>query len=241
MTITVITSFNDRYYTTIGKDCVDTWLKFWPEKTELICYVEEFSMPITDSRVSEISFDQLPREYFQFQNDPTLDSRVKIFAKKAYSIIHALENISSDRIMWLDADVITTKKLPLDIIESLCPNDTLLAYMRVWHHIDKHDINSQKVPSAESGVFVVNTKHPEFENFRKRYRQYYDERITDGLRRFYDGEVLGAVAKEFETRCKIIDLCAGLKKEYKSPLRHLLIGQFLIHYKAKHSKDEYGK
>ena len=45
MNIEIITSFNQRYYDLIGKDCVDTWLKYWPKELTLTCYVEEFRLP----------------------------------------------------------------------------------------------------------------------------------------------------------------------------------------------------
>lgn len=237
--ISVITSFNEKYYNLIGESSVISFLKHWPNKINLICYVEEFNLPIDNNRVVAIPFDNLSLEYYKFQQDTNFKDRVKIFAKKAYSIIHAFENNTADRILWLDADVISIRDLSTDFLLNLCPEDTLLAYMRVWHQIDKNDPTSDEVPSAESGFFIVNTKHQEFKNFSRRYTEYYDKRITKNLRRFYDGEVLGAVAKEFENKCKIIDLCDSLEKKYNSPMRHLEIGKYLTHYKSKHSKDQY--
>jgi hypothetical protein len=40
MNIEVITSFNQNYYDLIGKDSVDSWLKYWPKELSLTCYVE---------------------------------------------------------------------------------------------------------------------------------------------------------------------------------------------------------
>ena len=45
MKLEIITSFNQKYYDLIGKDCVDSWLKYWPEEYSLTCYVEEFTIP----------------------------------------------------------------------------------------------------------------------------------------------------------------------------------------------------
>lgn len=239
MNISVITSFNEHYYNLIGKSSVDSFLKFWPADISLTCYVEEFTMPTADSRINKITFDNLSKEYFVFQQDTRFKDRVKTFAKKAYSIIHALENNTADRIIWLDADVVSIKQLSVDMLLELCPDDALLSYMRVWHNKDKTDPTSEEIPSAESGFFIVNTKHPNFRNFSDRYREYYDNRLTAGLRRFYDGEVLGAVAKEFEAQCKIIDLCSVVEKKYNSPLRHLPIGRYIVHYKSKHSKNQF--
>lgn len=231
MKIEVITSFNKEYYDTIGHECVETWLKYWPKDLALTCYVEEFTLP-EQARICQIPFTELGFEYWLFMRNTERD-RVKIFAKKAYSIIHAFEHSTADRIVWLDADVITEKQLPLKVLQGLCLNDTLATFMGVTH--------DGQWFSAETGIFVVNTQHPEFRAFAARYREYYDRRIKDGIRRFYDGEVFGAVVKEFEGRAKFNDLCAGLEKNYKTPLKHTVLGPYLHHYKAKHSKDEFAK
>jgi hypothetical protein len=240
-TISAITSFNKHYYNLIGKDSVDTWVKYWPKNVELVVYAEEFTVPNIDTRIREISFTELPKEYAEFQSDPAIGGRVKTFAKKAYSIIHAFDNNTAERIIWMDADALTLKPVPFEFLESLCPDDTLLVYMRVWHNIVKEDPSSQRVPSAESGIFVVNTQHTEFQAFSQRYKQYYNERITAKLRRFYDGEVLGAVAQEFEGKCKIIDLCENFHKPFKTPLKHTTLGDYFYHLKSKHSKDQFAE
>jgi hypothetical protein len=238
MKIEIITSFNERYYNGIGKECVETWLKYWPTNLKLTCYVEEFQLPEQD-RIKQISFTELGADYENFQNDPKYKNRVKIFSKKAYSIIHAFKNSTADRIIWIDADVLTLKDVPIEIIKNLCPNDTLLTYMRVWHHLDKANLQSSLVPSAESGVFAVNTEHQSFHQFADRYAEYYNKRLDKNIRRFYDGEVLGAVAKEFETSNKIIDLCQDFKKPYRTPIGHTILAPYLHHYKAKAAKSDF--
>ena len=236
--IVAITSFDQHYYNTIGRECVATWLQYWPADCDLVCYTEEFDFDTDDTRIQKISFDQLPPEYFDFQAS-TQGDRVKTFAKKAYSIIHAFENITADRIVWVDADVVSKAMLPHAVLEQLCPEDTLATFMGVWHNMDRDDPNSELKFSGETGVFVVNPSHPGFAEFAARYRQYYDQRLSENLRRFYDGEVFGAVVKELEHKYKFRDLVAELKKAYNSPLKHTKLGQYLVHYKSKHSKDDF--
>ena len=43
MIIKTITSFDETYYDKIGKDCVDSWLKYWPLNLKITCYVENFN------------------------------------------------------------------------------------------------------------------------------------------------------------------------------------------------------
>lgn len=230
MKIEVITSFNQEYYNNIGHACVASWLQYWPADYMLTCYVEEFCLP-DHPRINQIDFTELGESYRQFQSSDE-KGRVKTFAKKAYSVIHAMEHSQADRIIWLDADVLTTSPIPKSVVESLCPDNTLATYMQVYHEKD-----GREWVSAETGVFVLNTRHIEFTKFAQRYRQYYDEHIKTNLRRFYDGEVFGAVANEFNSSLK--DLCAGFKKKYKTPLRHTILGLYLNHYKSKHNKESF--
>ena len=231
MKIEVITSFDQAYYNRIGHACVATWLQYWPAELELTCYVEEFCLP-EQARIKQIDFTELGDSYSGFQQSSKFNDRVKTFAKKAYSVIHSMEHSTADRIIWLDADVLTTTRVPLDLLESLCPANSLATYMQVYH--EKED---RMWVSAETGIFVVNTRHTEFKAFAQRYRQYYDEHITENIRRFYDGEVFGAVANEFKS--SVIDLCADFTKQYKTPLRHTILGPYLNHYKSKHNKDNF--
>ena len=82
-------------------------------------------------------------------------------------------------------------------------------------------------------------KHPEFKNFAARYREYYDKHIKENLRRFYDGDVFGAVVEEFRSKAEFYDMCRELSKGYKTPLKHTWLGPYIHHYKAKHSKASY--
>lgn len=230
MKIDVITSFNQEYYNNIGHACVKTWLEHWPAELALTCYVEQFSLPTTP-RIKQIDFAELGDSYVAFQQSD-FKERVKTFAKKAYSVIHAMEHSQADRIIWLDADVLTTANIPINFIHALCPDRTLATYMQVYHEKD-----NRVWTSAETGIFVVNTKHPNFAAFARRYRQYYDQRLTQNIRRFYDGEVFGAVANEFKSDVR--DLCADFKKKYKTPLRHTILGPYLNHYKSKGNKNNF--
>lgn len=236
MKFEVITSFNKTYYDMIGKDCVESWLTHWPLELKLTCYVEEFALPATP-RIKQISFDKLGKDYINFQDSDEND-RVKIFAKKAYSVIHALQNSKAERVIWIDADVITKANIETAFLKSLCPEDTLAAFMGVQHHKIKDDHTSDLIFSAETGFFIINKTHQDFDIFLSRYSEYYNNHITNGLRRFYDGDVFGAVINEMK-ETKVNDLSATIKKAAKTPLKHIELGNYLHHFKSKGEKDRY--
>lgn len=233
MNIEIITSFNQHYYDLIGKDSVEAWLKYWPEDLTLTCYVEEFSLP-NHPRLKQISFDEFKPEYYEFQS--TADKQVKKFAKKAWSFIHAMENSTADRIVWLDADVLTTDTLPKQLLLDVLPDDVLSTHMGVTYLTAK-DGTPGRWFVPETGFFAVNTKHKSFDEFRKEYKRHYVERDQKNLRRFYDNDVYGYVFEKVNAPGN--DLCKDFVKPYKTPLRHTVFGPFLDHYKAKHSKAEF--
>lgn len=229
MNIEVITSFNRRYYDTIGYACVESWLKYWPEDLTLTCYVEDMSLP-EQKRIRQIPFTELGLEYEQFQQSDESD-RTKTFSKKAYSVIHAFENSTADLIIWVDADVVTKQALPKELLTSLCSNAQLAAFMSVDH---------DGWFSAETGIFAVNTRHPNFKQFADRYRERYNKHIKHDLRRFYDGEVFGAVVKEFGRdpyNAAMNDLCVNVKG--RTPLKFTELGIYLHHHKSKHAKEDF--
>jgi hypothetical protein len=235
--IQVITSFNQLYYDLIGKDSVSSFLEHWPTDLRLTCYVEEFRLPKHD-RVEQIDFSQLGPDYVQYQLDPSLNQSMKKFAKKAYSFMHAMNHSTAEWIVWLDADVITVQSLPIELLQRVLRPEHLSMYMGVTYYTDKSGTISGNWLVPETGVFAVNTQHEDFAAFRAEYCRRYHERDQNGLRRYYDNDVFGAALLSVPD-ASVFDLCAKFKKSYKTPLRHTVLGDHLIHYKAKHSKAEY--
>jgi hypothetical protein len=234
MNIDVITSFNQKYFDIIGNRCVSTWLKHWPRDMILTCYVENMRIPNL-TRTRQIEFDQLGSHYRDFQAAP-VKGRVHTFAKKAFSVIHAMHHSSADRIVWLDADVLTLRAVDRVLLEHIMPDDVVSTHMGVTYSADgRGRPGSWLVP--ETGVFVLNTRHERFCAFRDEYTRRYQDQDFVGLRRSYDNDVYGAVITKLDIPS--LDLCADLKKPYKTPLKHTVLGEYLHHYKAKHSKDHF--
>jgi hypothetical protein len=237
--IQIITSFNQRYYDLIGKDSVASFLKYWSRELSLTCYVEEFKMSTRSKRINQIDFSELDPDYARYQADTTLRPSDKKFAKKAYSFMHAMNHSTADWIVWLDADVITAKKMPLSVLTNLLLPEYLSMYMGVTYDTSK-DGKPGNWLCPETGIFAVNTRHGRIDHFRDEYCRRYHERDYQDLRRFYDNDVFGA-ALNVARPLKVNDLCTVFQKGYKTPLRHTVLGEYLIHHKAKHSKAEYSK
>jgi hypothetical protein len=234
MNIRVITSFNEKYYELIGKDSVESWLKYWPEELSLTCFVEEFSLPEQD-RIIQIPFSDFDQDYHRIQGSK-IGGQARKFAKKAWSFIHAMEHIEADRIVWLDADVISQKSIPLDLLVSLLPDNVLSTHMGVTYDTKK-DGTPGRWFVPETGFFAINKQHEKFQLFSAEYRRRYVELDETNLRRFYDNDVYGYVFEQTEANGN--DLCSNLEKKYKTPLSRTVLGDYIQHYKAKHSKAAY--
>jgi hypothetical protein len=157
---------------------------------------------------------------------------IKIYVLKKYLPLY-------DYVVWIDADVITAKKLPLSVLTDLLLPEYLSMYMGVTYDTSKDGTPGNWL-CPETGIFAVNTQHEKFNHFRDEYCRRYRERDYQDLRRFYDNDVLGAALNVVQP-VEVNDLCAGFQKGYKTPLRHTVLGQYLIHHKAKHSKAAYSK
>jgi len=236
--IQIITSMNQTYHDLIGKDCVKSFLEFWPQTLSLTVYVEELVLEHHE-RIEQIPFKDLDEDYQKFQLDPNCNQSEKKFAKKAYSYMHALENSRADWLIWLDADVLTVTPLPESVLLALLDPQHLTVHMGVSYDTDKSgNPGSWYVP--ETGFYATNLKHREFETFKTLYCDRYLQRNRTGLRRYYDNDVFGVAIKSIP-HATHRDLCIGLGKAYKTPLRHTVLGPYLNHHKAKHSKAEYSQ
>lgn len=235
MNIEVITSFNQRYYDMIGRAAVDSYLRHW--STDITLYAEECDITPQD-RIRIIDFDQLDPEYTTFSRDTTQSKRCRIFAKKAFCVIHGMYNSQADWLVWLDADTLTQRSDPAQKLAGLLDDEILAMYMGVRYNDHKGKrFGNWLVP--ETGFFAVNLQHALTSTFRDEYRRRYIERDFHDLRRSYDNDVFGAVVDHVPAR--YLDLCSHLTKPYKTPLKHTEFGDYLHHYKAKHSKRDYAE
>jgi hypothetical protein len=234
--IEVITSVNQHYWDMIGRDCVESWLAYWSRDFRLTVYTEEFELPNYGDRVRSIDFGQLDPDYGRLQQEDLHDS-IKRFAKKAYSFMHAMQHSTSRWIIWLDADVITQQRVDWLLWRRILNRQCLASYLGVTYHSDKQG-NPGNWLVPETGVFAVNQRNTYYPQFRSEYMRRYHQRRYQDLRRFYDNDVFGAAIQSVPA-ARVNDLCAGFAKPYKTPLKHTVLGPYLTHYKAKHSKAQY--
>jgi hypothetical protein len=89
---------------------------------------------------------------------------------------------------------------------------------------------------GETGFYITNTRHYYFEDFVNRYREYYVRGYGAELRRFYDGDVFGAVVNEFQKHGNIFNDLGNRK--HNTIFKHTVLAEYMTHYKGKVKKSD---
>ena len=217
-----ITSMDKKYYNHCGRAMLRSYKKHWSSLFPLSVYNED-NFQVKVKTINSVGWD-LGEEYEKFQNRHG-NSRVKTFAKKGFPIINAMETFDCERLIWLDADTIIRAEMPKQLLEIIAPDDVLSTHFSVWHTKD-----GVKYHSCETGFFIVNKTHKGFDEFYKTYRDIYHNDKTDGLRRFYDGEVYGKTVEIMEAQGHdMLDLNPG---RHKTPISRSVLAPYITHFKA---------
>ena len=226
MNIQFFTSMNKNYYDRCGKFMIESFEKFYPEHS-LNLYNEDFK---PTNKVTLKGWN-LGNDYNNFLKKWPAKSSVAKFSKKAFSVIHAMNFIECDYLIWLDADTIIKNSFDKDLYKIILNKKILSTHLGVWH-----EYNNKDYYSCETGFFVLNKKHKDFYKFKNTYTTIYVDQDTDNLRRFYDGDVYGEVVNRLGPKY-MLDLNPAPKK-YKTPIKHSMLKDYIAHYKGKSTKNQ---
>lgn len=223
MNFAFITSMDKKYYDHCGELMLHSFknkMKDYP----LYVYNEDFAEKI--GKNIHMQGWPMDQDYHNFQQRWKHNKKITTFAKKAFSIIHALETIEADRIVWLDADTQIQKVIPNQLLQWMSPDHVLSTHLGVIHSKDNKDYFS-----CETGFFIVNKNHQLFNNFLIRYKKIYINDEYKNLRRFYDGEVYGETVKQLEKQgADMIEL--NPRQRHKTPIPRSVVAPYVVHYKA---------
>lgn len=229
MKYVAITSMNLEYYNHSGRAMIKSFSSRFDESIPLNIYNEDFHS-IKFKNVNLMGWD-LGDEYERFQQRWSDNSKICGFSKKAFSIIHAMNNIECDRIIWFDADIIVDNKIPLQLLELISPNNVLSTHYGVSHDWPSDDNPTRKSFSCETGFFILNKQHKKFNDFKEIYTKIYINDLHSNIRRFYDGEVYGETVRLLEkSGAKMLDLNPG--NIHKTPIPRSIMSPYISHHKA---------
>lgn len=227
MKCVAITSMNFEYFNNYGRVMAKSYSTRFNKDIPLIIYNEDGFSPKLKN-VYTAGWD-LGDEFTKFQNRWTENKKVTTFSKKGFSIIHAMNNIDCDRLIWIDADAVIEHYIPELLLKLISPDDVLSTHFGVKHLWEESPTGYAF--SCETGFFILNKKHSMFEDFKKVYTDIYVNDRTTNLRRFYDGEVYGETVRIMEgLGAKMMELNPG--HIHKTPISRSILTPYLSHNKA---------
>jgi hypothetical protein len=233
-TIKVITSQSQAYYDRIGKDCLESFLEFWPKSIKIELYAEEF-IPDTQNENLIVNSMENVLEKWNFylkERDATSKRKMAKFWLKSFVLLDALENTSEDILIWLDSDVITHKQITENFLYSLLSEDDLLC--------DIPAKGSLKDKESETGFCMINMNHPLLSEFKKSYEFYYIDKNIKNLPREIDSSVWWAARTAVE---KLGAKMNGLDSTINThvPFMGTILKDYMRHWVTKANKINYEK
>ena len=222
MKIAAFTTMNRAYYDHCGRSMLRSYKQHWSDLMPMYVYNED-NFEIKVKTITSQGWIE-SQDYRDFQARHK-NSHIKKFAKKGFSVIHAMQNIDCDRLLWLDADTVIQNSIPQQLLEWISPDDVLSSHFSVWHEQDK-----KLWHSCETGFFMINKRHAGFADFLNAYRDIYVNDRTENLRRFYDGEVYGLTVDVMADKGYAMqNLNPG---RHKTPIGRSVLAPYLTHFKA---------
>lgn len=237
-TFRVVTSQHKPYYDLIGRDCIESFLKYWPKNISIELWAENFVPDITDPRLIIKDWNKINPRFNDFADLISASTTCtktlsrKKFWMKGHVVLTALEECSQDVFIWLDSDVITHDYIPLEFIENLIPENTL--------SVDIPAGGKAKNKEAETGFFALNLQHEMSQRVIEYYRICH---TTTQILKVYrsletavwwnavrDCESLGAVTNHLNTEIDSI-----------TPFMSTELGKYMRHWVTPTNKSAYQK
>ena len=115
------------------------------------------------------------------------------FSYKVSCVTHAVKTYTEyDYVIWLDDDTYTFRDIPMEFIEKICPNETLLTYL------GREDKNKNLYP--ECGLVGYNMKHNLVQNFVADWESLYNTGNIFDLLEWHDSYVFWHMTKEYRQK-----------------------------------------
>ncbi|NDG28526.1 hypothetical protein EB118_00285 [bacterium] len=208
---TVVTTFNAKGYDQYAQKFLRTFDETWPKDVNICVYTEncEISENFTNLKVIDLhqasadllrfkmTWKNVPKANGDVTDDPIRSKRGDAgkgfkwdairFSHKVYSIFHCADNISSEILIWMDADMICHSKITLEQISHLIPMNVDICYL------------GREGKYSECGLYSMNLASKMTLDFLKEFKRMYDQ-AEQGiflLDEWHDSFVFDEVMKKF--------------------------------------------
>jgi len=234
----VVTSQHRLYYDMIGKDCIETFLKFWPEEISIELWAEGFVPDITHPRLIIKDFEKINPRFQNFEKlmfSSTDNHKViskRNFWLKGHVVLTALEEFDSDVFIWLDSDVITHAPITIEYLNSIIPEDYL--------SVDIPAGGKGRDKEAETGFFALNLKHPLVDDVIDYYRDFHTSLKMLSTVRYMETSVWWeGIRQAYRKGAKVNHLSST--KDHLMPFMYTELANYMRHWVAPTNKSQYSK
>lgn len=236
----VLTTFHAAGYEQYGKRFLQSFYKHWPADIPLWIVAEGVKVPTEEGR-SRVFDQQETLEALQafkarYANEPHangLDPRgsgknnfrwdAVRFSNKVFAVTFGIRRAMTegfDQLLWLDADTVTHRDIPMSFIAEMAPCDEeLTAYL-----------NRKSTP--ECGWVGYNLRHPLMAEFADRFEGAYTSGDFLRLKESHDSFVFWELMKEFEVDRKVRWKPLGDAKATGHIFVNSKLGQYMDHLKG---------
>jgi len=233
----VIMTFPTKYWDVYGKHSVPSFDKHWPKDINAYIYLEgDQNIPYEPSeRIHIMNFDDhvfgalafaekyKDRDIFDDKPDGDISKRQAVkFSKKVYAQLAELNNPRTRYVIYLDADLMTLRDIPVELLNNLTTGD---------HYVAFPDRRIRK-KFTETGMMIWDTQHEYHKLWCFLYDAMYKEGKIFDCPEWHDCYAFDSATFELESKglIKCADLGYGVNSRH--PLVAGPLGKYFDHMKG---------
>jgi len=239
-TFTVTTTWGQKHWDVYAKRCVTSILNNWPQEVKKIFYPDNIQQKIVAGNTSYFSLKKHQPELQKFidrnSNNKLIKERMDKpmrsafeydavrFSYKVFCMLDAAERCDTDVLIFIDADTVTYKSIPIEWLDHISPPDKFTTFL-----------GRPKKGFSETGFITFNLALAESKKFFARWREYYTKDLWQDLKGFTDSFTYDAVRLDTTDRSLDNDLNDGRYLGYrgsKHPFVNSELGDYMDHLKG---------
>lgn len=245
----IVTTFNKKGYELYGRRMLESFLAHWPMDQTILVYVEDVALDtnitadprvivrdlntVRDLTTFKIRHDKDIKAHGGLAKDFKFDA-VR-FSHKVFALYDAVKNPLAEikTIVWLDADTITHRKIPDDLLEQAAPRS-------FWKNgiTEKYGISylGRTKQYTECGFVSYNLMHPKMMAFWETFADMYRSDALFRLPEWHDSYIFDYVRQKYETSGMINhNITPGFYSGH--PFINCILGDYMDHMKGARKKS----
>ena len=232
--VTVTTSMHHAGYEEYGRRFIETFEPGWPDNYRLRIYAEGFPLHPGSSRTTVLDLLQAVPEVAEFRRQfadrPQAQGRMPDgeynyrldavkFANKSFATAHAARSCGTRFLVWLDADCVTLKAVPRDLVASLIGEETFVAYF------------GREFTHTETGFLAFDLSRPNAAEFFETVQRIYLSGEVFRLREWHDCEVFDVARSVLVAQGRITSRNISPGRMIH-PIANSALGDYIEHLKG---------